>query len=150
MGILVDTNIFLRSVQPSHPMNAAALAALKQLAHGSDQLCIVPQIIVEFWTACTRPVTSNGLGLTPQQAKVEIEKILSTFHLYPETPAIFDEWKKLVVDYSVSGVETHDTKLVAAMITHGMSCVLTFNEQDFRRYKEILVATPSSVLAQSS
>lgn len=146
MAILVDTNIFLRSIQPSHPMNAGALAALKTLGHGSEPLCIVPQIIIEFWTVCTRPVSSNGLGLTPQEARVEIEKILSTFQLYPESPAIFEEWKRLVVNYGVSGIESHDAKLVAAMITHGISRVLTFNEQDFRRYKEIGMITPSEAV----
>lgn len=149
MGILVDTNIFLRSIQPAHPMHGDALAALMRLGEGTAPLCIVPQIIVEFWTVCTRPIASNGLGLTPQQAREEIDNILSAFHLYPETPAVFEEWKRLVLHYGVSGVESHDARLVAAMLTHGMNRVLTFNEQDFRRYQEITVTTPASAIASN-
>lgn len=147
MAILVDTNVFLRSVQPHHPLNAQALTALKSLAQGKEPLAIVPQIVVEFWTAATRPTANNGLGLTPQQTKVEVEKILSTFQLFPETPAIFDEWRRLVVSHAVSGLETHDARIVAAMLTHGIAQILTFNEEDFRRYKEIMVVRPQSILS---
>ena len=147
MAILVDTNVFLRSVQPHHPLNSQALTALKSLAQGKESLVIVPQIVVEFRTAATRPTANNGLGLTPEQTKFEVEKILSTFPLFPETPAIFDEWRRLVVSHAVSGLETHDARIVAAMLTHGIAQILTFNEEDFRRYKEITVVRPQSILS---
>jgi hypothetical protein len=68
----------------------------------------------------------------PKQAEAEVEKILSTFELLPETPALFDEWKKLVVAHGVCGVETHDARIIAALKVHGISHILTFNEQDTR------------------
>ena len=33
------------------------------------------------------------------------------------------------------------------MATHGIAQILTFNEEDFRRYKEIKVLTPQSILS---
>jgi predicted nucleic acid-binding protein len=150
MAILVDTNVFLRSVQPHHPQNPLALTALKLLAQDKEPLVIVPQIVVEFWTTATRPTANNGLGLTPEQTKVEVEKILNTFQLFPETPAIFDEWRRLVVSHAVSGLDAHDARIVAAMFTHGIAQILTFNEEDFRRYKEITVFTPQSILSARS
>ena len=75
MAILVDTNVFLRSVQPHHP------------------------------------------------------------------------WRRLVVSHAVSGLETHDARIVAAMLTHGIAQILTFNGEDFRRYKEITVLRPQSILS---
>jgi hypothetical protein len=40
----------------------------------------------------------------------------------------------------------HDTRLVAAMIIHGIDRLVTFNVADFRRYREILAISPESVL----
>ena len=149
MAYLIDTNILLRSVQPDHSMHREAIAALVALGNAKERLTIAPQIIVEFWTASTRPLANNGLGLTPRKAHGEVEKILNTFDLLPETPALFEEWRKLVVAHEVSGLETHDARIVAAMKLHNITHVLTFNEQDFRRYQSIItVATPSTVLAQ--
>ena len=151
MAILIDTNIFLRSVQPSDPLNSVALAALKVLGQRSDPLSVVPQNIVEFWTVATRPRANNGLGLSTVQTKNEIETILNTFHLFPESAEIFDEWKKLVVSYAVSGRDTHDARIVAAMNVHGIKSVLTFDEEDFKRYKNIItVLTPPAVTSQAS
>jgi predicted nucleic acid-binding protein len=149
MAFLLDTNILLRSVQSNHPMHGAALAAFAALANAKERVTIVPQVIVEFWTVATRPIANNGLGLTPKEAEAEMVKILGAFELLPETPALFDEWKKLVVAHGVSGVETHDARVVAAMKVHGLSRILTFNEHDFDRYKGIVtVVTPSILLAQ--
>lgn len=146
MAYLLDTNILLRSVQPDHPMHGAALAAIGRLGRTQERVTLVPQVIVEFWTVCTRPTANNGLGLTPQETQAEVEKILATFELLPETPALFDEWRTLVVKHDVSGVETHDARIVAAMKLHGITHILTFNEQDFRRYQSIItIVTPAAI-----
>ena len=47
---------------------------------------------------------------------------------------MYPTWKKLVVDYEVSGVQVHDAKLVASMIVHEVKHILTFNVADFTRY----------------
>lgn len=40
------------------------------------------------------------------------------------------------------GVNVHDARLVAAMLSHKLTHILTFNAKDFRRYSEIEVVTP--------
>jgi predicted nucleic acid-binding protein len=44
----------------------------------------------------------------------------------------------------VSGVQVHDARLVAAMKTHGVTHILTFNVVDFQRYadEEIIAVDP--------
>ena len=44
-------------------------------------------------------------------------------------------------------VGAHDARLVAAMVRHSISHLLTFNEQDFARYNEIAVIVPSAAAA---
>jgi predicted nucleic acid-binding protein len=47
------------------------------------------------------------------------------------------------VKYSVSGVQVHDAKLVAAICAHGIRYILTFNVRDFNRYDEIVAIHPA-------
>jgi hypothetical protein len=48
-----------------------------------------------------------------------------------------------MVKYSVSGVQVHDAKLVAAICAHGIRYILTFNVRDFNRYDEIVAIHPA-------
>jgi predicted nucleic acid-binding protein len=148
MLCLLDTNVLLRSAQPNHAAYRDAVDAADALIKRGENVVLIPQVIVEFWTASTRPVVNNGLGFTPGEAEAEVRRIETLFPLLPESAAIFETWRKLVVRYGVSGLETHDARVVAAMLTHGITHVLTFNEEDFRRYKEITVLTPQSILSR--
>ncbi len=49
--------------------------------------------------------------------------------------------------YGVSGVQVHDARLVAAMISHGATHILTFNTADFARYapEGIMAVDPATV-----
>ena len=59
------------------------------------------------------------------------------FPLLPDLPAVYAKWRELVVNYGVLGVQVHDAKLVATMIVHGVTHILTFNTEDFSRYAPI-------------
>ena len=62
MSIVIDTNILLRSAEPSHAQHAVADHAVRILIAHNEILCVVPQVLYEFWVAATRPVPQNGLG----------------------------------------------------------------------------------------
>jgi hypothetical protein len=49
MSFLVDTNLLLRSSEPSHPMYPDASNAINILLKQGEQLCIIPQNLIEFW-----------------------------------------------------------------------------------------------------
>lgn len=147
MQILVDSNILLRLVNAADPQFQLAWDAARKLHLRQDQLCVVPQNIYEFWSVGTRPANMNGLGLTAVTVQTEIGKLRSFFHRLEETPAVFVEWEKLVVLHSIVGKNVHDTRLVAAMMVHGITHLLTFNKQDFQRYTNITVLTPADVMA---
>jgi len=59
---------------------------------------------------------------------------------------VYSEWKRLVMTYKVIGVQVHDARLVAAMKVNGVKRLLTFDAQDFLRYKDIIqIVHPQSV-----
>lgn len=145
MSYLLDTNILLRSVQPSHPMHPEAFRAVGELLSRSEQLSIIPQNLIEFWAVATKPVEANGLGMTVEQAAAEIINLRGLFHLLPDNASSYAEWERLVSKHQVKRKEAHDTRLVAAMMAHKISHLLAFNTDDFKRFSEITAVSPQEV-----
>lgn len=143
MSVLIDTNVLLRSVQPSHPMHGPAVRTVATLIRDGEAVLITPQIVAEFWNVATRPVQLNGLGWSHEKALDEVVRVEGFFSLLIETTEVYSEWKRLLVAYGVTGVQAHDARLVAAMIVYGAGRILTFNVQDFTRYKEIEAIQPA-------
>jgi predicted nucleic acid-binding protein len=74
MPILIDTNVLLRSVQPTHPMHPRAVRALEVLMKRQEPLVVALQNVAEFWNAATRPTDKNGLGLTIEEAQANLRR----------------------------------------------------------------------------
>jgi predicted nucleic acid-binding protein len=143
MAVLTDTNIFLRLLQPHHPHCVMAEKAINTLRARQEALYVTSQNLVELWAAATRPFAENGLGLTIEQAVMEIEQVRRFWAVLPELP-LHEEWERIVRIYRVSGKNTHDARLVAAMRLHRIEAIVTFNAKDFSRYDGITVIDPAS------
>lgn len=142
---LVDANVLLRIARRSDPNHSAVDSALSNLATEGATLYYTHQNIAELWNTMTRPPERNGFGLTVQDADCEVALIESGMELLPDSAAVYREWRRLVVQYGVSGVQVHDARLAAAMLTHGISHILTLNESDFSRFPGIIAVHPASV-----
>lgn len=132
---LLDTNILLRDTDESSAQHETARAALLNLAGAGAQLFVAPQVLIEFWAVASRPTKENGLALDAPEIEKRIAAYLAAFDFAPDTPAIFDAWRRLANAYTPQGKPTHDARLVAAMKVHGLTHILTFNAKDFRRYE---------------
>ena len=120
--------------------------AILTLKKQGNFLCIIPQNIIEFWAVATRPLDKNGLGLSITQAEEESEKLKKIVILELDTPQIFTEWESLVIKYQVMGKQVHDARLAAAMVAHNITHLLTFNVDDFKRFSDIVVVDPRSIV----
>jgi predicted nucleic acid-binding protein len=145
VNFLADTNILLRLVQTPSSHHAEAEKAIEKLLKQGDTLFITLQNVSEFWNVCTRPDDKNGLGFTIGQTETELSKIEQVFDLLPDTLDVYKNWRELVVNHSVQGVQVHDAKIVAAMKTHNIKNLLTFNTKDFKRYTEINAIEPKDI-----
>ncbi len=146
MRILTDSNILLRLTQETHPLHRRADSALYALRSRGDEPCVVAQVVYEYWTVCTRPVESeNGLGMTVRNTASEMRRLQQLFPVYRDERAIFDRWEELVTRHEVKGKNAHDARIVAAMLHHRLTHLLTFNDSHFKRFTEITVLTPSEV-----
>ena len=114
-------------------MHDAAVRTVAALIRDGESVVFTPQIIAEFWNAATRPVEHNGLGLSHAKAHDEVVKMEGFFSLLTESLEVYNEWKRLLIAYGVTGVQAHDARLVAAMNVYGVGRILTFNVDDFTR-----------------
>jgi hypothetical protein len=62
-----------------------------------------------------------------------------------DTAAIYFEWRTLLVQHQVKGIQVHDARLVAGMKIHGIGQILTYNPKDFKRYGGITARHPGDV-----
>lgn len=144
---LVDTNILLRITRRSDPQHKIVDTALARLVGQRTMLYYTHQNIAELWNAMTRPVDRNGLGLSVVETEREVRAIEAGMSLLPDNEAVYREWRRIVVQHSVSGVQVHDARLAAAMYVHGVSHILTLNVADFSRFDGLAALHPDSVKA---
>ena len=143
---LADTNILLRLLQPRDPDYPVVRRALEELRSRGAWLCFTPQNLAEFWSVCTRPVDRNGFGLSVSETDRRARLIESAFVLLPDNDQIYLWWRRLVVEHGVTGVQVHDARLVAAMITHGISTLITLNDRDLTRYPQVTALHPGQLV----
>ena len=150
MRYLVDTNVLLRLLQRNDPNYSIIRQAVRVLMARGDELCCAPQNIVELWNVSTRPATARGgFGLTIAETDRRVRLIERIFTILEETPAVYPEWRRLVVDNSVAGVQVHDARIVSMMNVHGITHILTLNSADFSRYTGIMNMSPDEILSSS-
>ncbi len=147
MRILVDTNVLCSLAQSGHARHESASTAASILEETGNELCLVPQVIYEYWVVVTRPAGENGLGMPPVDAERAVSLWLEMFTLLRDERGIFANWRELVMRHEVKGKLAHDTRLVAAMMRHSIANLISCNAADFLRFPQIAVATPEQVIA---
>lgn len=142
MNTALDTNILLRQATPSDPLRPAVVLTLTTLQAAGHVFRLVPQNLYEFWVAATRPIAQNGLGLSAAECDQTLAAFEAAFPLLPDQPALTAEWRTLVTTHGCLGKPAHDARIVAAMNTHGVTHLVTFNTADFQRYRHLTLHDP--------
>jgi len=133
---MVDTNVLVHSTVRSSPWHQEARQWLASLFSKGFELCIIPQIVREYLVVLTRGDIFEQ-RFTPDEVLDELEAILPTFSLLDENEETVSYLRNLVRRYQVRGKSVHDANIVATMLTHGITRLVTYNSSDFRRYQEI-------------
>jgi predicted nucleic acid-binding protein len=142
---LVDTNILLRMTRRSDPQHEFVDTALARLASQGTIFHYTHQNIAELWNAMTRPQVRNGLGLSAADAEREVRAIEAGMTFLPDGEAVYREWRRIVMQQEILGVQVHDACLAASMYVHGVGHVLTLNVTDFTRFSGLSAIHPSSI-----
>ena len=105
---LIDTNVILRWIQPEDREFSLVRNAITKLERVGSVPCYTSQNLGEFWNALTRPLNRNGYGATSQEANRRTEIIESRFRLLPDDFEVHSQWRRLLVDYAICGVQVRD------------------------------------------
>ena len=146
MSYLIDTGILLRFLLRHDPNFVEIRRAVQLLKSRREKMYLTAQTAAEFWNVCTRPVTSRGgLGLSVAEAKSRLAILERNFSMLPDSPKIYQEWKRLIEIYQISGVQVHDARLAAAMNVQAIQNIITLNIKDFSRFQNISVHEPKNI-----
>lgn len=145
MRILLDTNVLLRFGNRGQPQHQLARDAITGVHEGGHECVLVPQVLYEYWVVATRPPEANGLDMTTSATATAVNEFVSTFGVLRDERGVFHRWQDLVTTHDVKGKLAHDARLVAAMLRHGVTKLLTFNVADFARFTGIEVFTPGEI-----
>jgi predicted nucleic acid-binding protein len=145
VSCVVDTNVLLRITRRADSQHEIIVAALTQLTSRGTTLYFTHQNIAELWNVMTRPLSRNGLGLTVHEAEIEVRAIERGMTLLPDNETVYQEWRKIILRYGVSGVQVHDARLAAAMYVHGVAHLLTLNVADFSRFSGLTPVHPNQL-----
>jgi len=151
-AVFLDTGILLRLLHADDPLHATVRTAVRALRRRRSAFCTSFQNIAEFWNVSTRPASARGgLGLELPVVERRVQTIDRWCQVLVETEPSYVLWRRLVASQGVSGVAVHDARLVATMLAHGKTHMVTLNERDFRRYESegIKIVTPQSLANDS-
>ncbi len=139
---MVDTNVLIYSTVASSPWHQESRQLLDTLLRNGTELCITPQIVREYLVVLTRGGVFEKC-FEPEDAMRELYAILPSFVLLEEKQETLRHLYHLIQHYGVSGKNIHDANIVATMLTHGVTHLVTYNSQDFHRFREITIeSTP--------
>lgn len=141
----IDTSALLRYFIEDDPHQPVVKSVVDRLFDNGQALAYTPQVVREIWAVLTRPKEVGGYGHTPSDASLFVGEVEKNFILLPDVPQIHANWLNLVTTHNVSGRQVHDANHVAAMMTHGLSHVLTLDDRDFKRYSAITVVHPADL-----
>lgn len=147
---LLNTNIILRLFDSSNEQHRIATDAISHLLTKGHDCLLIPQVLIEFWAVATRPVEVNGFGWTIEQTRNVLNQLIDRFPLLEDSPQIFLNWLDLVTTRNVKGKRTHDARIVAIMLTHEITHLLTFNVDDFTSMTKVIVVRPQDLAPPDS
>ncbi len=138
---VVDTNVLVHSTIAAAPEHLHARAALARL-RAQGPIAIPRQVLREYLAATTRPQTWSR-ALTLAEATADTAMFIRRFAVLEDGPHVWDELMTLTRRFAFGGKQVHDANIVATMLAHGETRLLTFNVVDFRRFSSLIeVVTP--------
>jgi len=142
--VVGDSNLLLYLTDAGSPFYEASRRAFEVLTAQGVTFLYTSQNLAEFWNVCTRP-QPGGLGLSIDETIVRLRLVEQRFGYLSEFVAAEATYKELLIRYQVRGVQVHDARLAALMLANGVTEILTFDRDDFKRYAELTVIHPEEL-----
>ena len=133
--MFLDTNVLVRARFEAAPSHALARRRMREAGGSGEVLRISRQVVREYLATVTRPQQwSPPVGMN--EALGHAATLETRFEILEDGPEVADALMRLCREVPVAGKQVHDANIVATMLAHGETRLLTFNTGDFRRYGE--------------
>lgn len=135
--VFVDTNVLVYASRDASRFYQAATDALIRLEDENRELVVSRQILREFLVAVTRP--QQEVPPKPRrEAIAEVRRLVEIYPLLEDGVGVTDQLLRLMQRIEIGGKQVHDANIVATMLAHGVTRLLTFNGADFRRFNGLI------------
>lgn len=139
----LDTNILLSATNESRPSHAAIHRLFREANEQGGHLAMSGQIAREYLVIATRPIRENGLGVNLSDALKNIEEFCRATVFLHEGASVHNSLVTLLKSHPVSGKRIHDANVVATMVSHGITVLVTENFVDFQGFNQVEARSPS-------
>jgi predicted nucleic acid-binding protein len=140
--LFVDTNILVQARFAPAPFHLSARQALEAGFRSGEPMRLSRQVLREYLAVVTRPQTW-AVPLPIAEALADLERLERGYDLLEDGPAVTQELIALCRAVPLGGRQVHDANIVATMLAHGETRLLTFNIADFTRFRpRIGLVTP--------
>ncbi len=139
--VFIDTNVWVAKIIEDHTFHNRAEAELVRRGENGDLLCVSSQLIRELISVCTLG-RNLSRPLKWEEIQQQLDALLAQTVFLSESELSTRKLIELGSRYTVIGKQIHDTNIVATMLTHGLTRLVTFNPDDFKRFTEIEVIVP--------
>jgi predicted nucleic acid-binding protein len=136
-NVFLDTNILVYAAVTTSPYHTKARQIIHQYQTSSAKLWISCQIIREYLVTLSRPqVYTKPLSISALAS--DVDYFLNNFHVTEDNCAITKKLLELAQKIPTAGKQLHDANIVATMLVHGISTLVTCNITDFKRYSKLI------------
>jgi len=143
-NIFLDTNILIHaSLKDFEPEKYKICSEILSKLHKYNyKTFISTQIIREFFAIVTnKKYIKNPLSI--EQANNQIKIFQFNYDVLIINEDVINCLIKLTEKYNITGQKVHDTTIVATMINYDITNIITYNNSDFKSFKEIKVINPN-------
>ncbi len=138
--LFLDTCVLLTATVESRQHHQHAQRLLLASGRTGIHFATTGQIMREYLVVATRPLEANGLGLTPPQALTNVAEFRRRLVFFDETELVAHNLTELVRTHQLKGKRIHDANVVATMLAHGITRLVTENIGDFAPFTDITTA----------
>ena len=135
--MFLDTNVLVYARFEAAPFHQIARSCLDRAVNGHEQACLSWQVMREYLAVVTRAqgwTTPLSMG----DAIRDVALFSSLFHILQGSPDVMAKLELLAGNVRFAGRQVHDANIVATMMAHNETRLLTFNSKDFFRYRNYI------------
>jgi len=142
---LFDTSVLIAAILEKHPNHEKAFRWLKAASNGKIGFYISSHTLAELYSVLTGMPSSPRIS--PSQAKILIERNTQSARIIDLNEKDYRTVITILVELNISGGVIYDALSAYAARKAKVDNILTFNENDFKRFELIhdfpKIITPS-------